>query len=107
MDIIAIRDYTLTPGPPLIKDGLFSGEWFLSILLPKFKQVYDKNQKLLIDFDGVTYGYSSGFLSAVFTELGKKFGYYAVKRTLKFKSDDEPELITEIKHYLYFSYDLI
>ena len=90
------KEFTDTPGGRFKKDGKFSGEEFREeILIP----LSEKNEKILIDLDG-GYGYPTCFLEEAFGGLARKFGSKKVLKTLEFKSDEEPLLITEIISYI-------
>jgi hypothetical protein len=47
-----------------------------------------------------TAGYATSFLEAAFGGLAREFGKDTVLDCLKFKSDEEPYLIDEIKGYI-------
>lgn len=100
MTIIISKDFTETPGARYRHEGSFSGEEFREdILIPKFKQVQENNEKLLIDLDG-GYGYPTSFLEEAFGGLSRVFGSKKVLEVLSFKSEDEPSLIATIENYI-------
>lgn len=104
MDKLIIKiaeDYTTTPGVREEKEGDFSGEKFLKlILLPKFRQAHSERKKLLIDLDG-TAGYATSFLEASFGGLTREYKDVAIiLNTLEFKSNDDPFLKDDIIEYI-------
>jgi len=98
---LAIRDFSKTPGPRYEKDGEDSGEEFYPILKYEYERAWKNREKLLIDLDGITSGYSTGFLIESFGRLGKTHSWWALKSILAFISDDEPGLIKEVESYIY------
>lgn len=98
--IIIARDFTDTPGGRYIIEGPFSGEQFREEIL-KEKYIECKNRKvnLLIDLDG-GYGYATSFLEEAFGGLARIYDEKEILEVLKFKSEDEEELIEEIKKYI-------
>lgn len=100
LTISIAKDYSDTPGPRAKGEGDFSGQEFLEKhLLPAFEQALSDKGTLLIDLDG-TEGYATSFLEAAFGELARKYPSAEVLSVLRFKSDDEPYLIDEIKKYI-------
>lgn len=100
MDIVIARDFTDTPGARYITDGEFSGESFRNELLePKFKEALEKNEKLIIDFDGA-YGYPPSFLEEAFGGLARIYGADKVLQIMVFKSQDQPNLEDKVKNYI-------
>jgi hypothetical protein len=101
MKIISIaKDFSETPGPRAEDEGEFSGDEFLKkILRPAYIQAVRDGGTLTIDLDG-TEGYATSFLEATFGGLARDFDAAEIDRVLKFKSDDEPFLINEIKKYI-------
>lgn len=94
------KEYSDTPGPRARGEGDFSGQEFLEkLLLPAYEQARSENGTLLIDLDG-TEGYATSFLEAAFGELARICDPQEVLSVLRFKSDDEPYLIEEIKKYI-------
>jgi hypothetical protein len=91
------QDFSRTPGPRLKKQGVFSGEAFRDeILLPKFQEAVQQNQKLIIDLDN-TAGYLSSFLEEAFGGLVRLGNNPAlVKEHIKIISEQEPFWIDDI-----------
>lgn len=99
MTITIVEDFTDTPGGRHIIDGPYSGEQFrIDILKPKFEAL-ETNEILTIDFDG-GYGYPVSFLEESFGGLAREFGKELVLKKLKFKSDDEARVISDVLEYI-------
>ncbi len=99
--IISIaKDFSETPGPRARDEGEFSGEEFLQdILRPAYMRAVQDRSTLTVDLDG-TEGYATSFLEATFGGLAREFDAAEINKVIKFKSDDEPFLISEIKGYI-------
>ena len=94
------RQFSETPGPRTRDEGDFSGMQFLEeLLLPMFEEARSKKEILTVDLDG-TEGYATSFLEASFGALARKYDPNEILKTIRFKSDDEPHLIEEIKKYI-------
>ncbi len=99
MRVVKVAEFTKFPGPRYKKLGSFSGEEFRDeILLPLIR---DSDTAIRVDLDNV-FGYGSSFLEETFGGLvragvdnGKLSNLIA-----NLKSDDEPELVNEIKKYI-------
>ncbi len=101
MTINIAQEYTKTPGARYIADGEYSGEDFRNrILEPKYKDCKEKNEKLIINFDG-GYGYGTSFLEESFGGMVRK-GYSSdeLLKNLEFISEEEPELIEKVIKYI-------
>jgi hypothetical protein len=93
-------DFSDAPGARYRTDGPKSGqEFFEEILDTRFEQASQKNVPLWIDFDG-TYGYATSFLSECFSRLAKKYGKTSALRTLRFISEEDPDVIEWVKDVL-------
>ncbi len=93
--------FTRHPGPRYTKQGKGSGEEFReSYLRPKFDAAVRNGERLLVDLDGVEFGYPTSFLEEAFGGLARKCGIDAVQKTLEFKSVAEPMLEEEIRYYI-------
>lgn len=100
MKICVATEFTETPGPRSRDEGEYSGQQFLEEhLQPKYEQARLNKESLIIDLDG-TDGYATSFLESAFGGLARKYNHDEILRTLKFKSDEEPYLIEEIKAYI-------
>ena len=94
------KEFSETPGPRAREEGEFSGEQFLDeVLAPKFEQARRERVTLTVDLDG-TEGYATSFLEAAFGELARRYSPREVLETVRFKSDDEPYLIDEVRRYI-------
>jgi hypothetical protein len=94
------NDFSDRPGHRTPSDGENSGEEFLEkVLRPKFQEAQATKESILVDLDG-TAGYATSFLEAAFGGLAREFGRDTVLNSLKFKSDEEPYLVDEIKSYI-------
>lgn len=92
-------DFSDTPGGRYIKDGDFSGELFRESLLNPAFSTLTEDEFLLVDLDG-GFGYGISFLEEAFGGLARLHSPKEVKQKLRFKSDDEPELIPLIEEYI-------
>lgn len=102
MKIKIATDFTTAPGPRHLSEGKFSGEQFrVEVLLPKVIDACKHNQMLMIDLDG-TSGFGTSFLEESFGGLIREndLSLAQLKSILKFKSDDEPDLLNEINEYM-------
>ena len=91
--------FSETLGARHMTDGPHSGAEFREKhLMPKLESLKE-GEKLLIDLDG-TYGYPTSFLEEAFGGLARILGIEAVLNKVKFKSDEEPNLIEEIIGYI-------
>jgi STAS-like domain of unknown function (DUF4325) len=94
------KEFSETPGPRAREEGDWSGEQFLDeILAPKFEQAVREGTTLMVNLDG-TEGYATSFLESAFGGLARRHSAKQVLEVLRFKSDDEPYLIDEIKKYV-------
>jgi len=77
----------------------------LKILKDTYGLDYKKNNNItiMIDLDG-TPGYGSSFLEEGFGGLIREGVPYELLKSLKIKTDEEPELADEIKEYIYDEY---
>jgi hypothetical protein len=103
MNSIKIADeYTRHPGPRFRDEGAHSGEEFREkYLLPKFLEARASGQKLMIDLDGVEFGYPASFLEEAFGGLARDEGINEVNETLVFRSIDEPSLERKIRNFIH------
>lgn len=103
--IIKVADRFPYPGSRFIRLGPQSGEEFKNYLYkhitdffgPDFRQ--NPGEKILIDLDG-TVGYGSSFLEEGFGGLLRMGVPYSIVTSLIIKSDEEPDLVEEIKDYI-------
>jgi hypothetical protein len=95
-------DFTSAPGPRYRNEGEHSGEEFREdVLQPKVRQAVETAEMLTIDLDG-TSGFGTSFLEESFGGLIRECGLSLgqLNSVLRFKSEEEPELIEEITEYL-------
>ena len=97
--LVVARDFSRTPGPRRRTEGKFSGEEFLVLLKTRYVEAMETKSVLVIDLDGAA-GYATSFLEAAFGGLAREFDPEEVQLTLKIKSDEEPDLVDEIKSYI-------
>ncbi|WP_219927027.1 STAS-like domain-containing protein [Siccibacter turicensis] len=93
--MIKVADRYPCPGPRYKKLGSASGEDFRDWI----EQELAASTGLIIDLDG-TEGYGSSFLEESFGGLIRKGYDIDVIRGIELKSEEEPELIDEIKEYI-------
>ena len=95
------NEFTRLPGPRYRDQGPGSGEQFLKEhLRPAFQKAMETGERVIIQLDGVKYGYPTSFLEEAFGGLAREFGIDAVRRTLFFESHVEPMLNEEIHYYI-------
>lgn len=100
MIINICKDFSETPGARYRLEGDFSGEEFREdILKPKFEEIKETNEKLIIELDG-GYGYPTSFLEEAFGGMARIYGSKMIKDKLEFISNDEPSLVDEILSYI-------
>lgn len=95
-------DFTTAPGPRHISEGKFSGELFRrDVLLPMVRKAQSANEVLTVDLDG-TSGYATSFLEESFGGLIREddLPLESLNSILKFTSNEEPDLLAEIHHYM-------
>ncbi|MCH5329340.1 MAG: STAS-like domain-containing protein [Alistipes sp.] len=95
-------DFSDTPGPRYITEGLYSGQQFrVEILFPKLTEAINNNEKLVVDLDGAE-GYGTSFLEESFGGLirDNHLSYDAILNHLEIISNEEPYLKEDILVYL-------
>ncbi|MCJ7826486.1 STAS-like domain-containing protein [Patescibacteria group bacterium] len=97
--IVVAKDFSDTPGGRFKKDGPNSGEQFREEVLKPALIGLNESEKIRIDFDGA-YGYPTSFLEEAFGGLARQVGAEELLAKVDFKSDEEPNLIEEIKRYI-------
>lgn len=101
IEINIAKEFTDLPGPRYQKQGDGSGEEFREKhLKPAFLEARETNGQVLIQLDGVRYGYPTSFLEEAFGGLARVFGIKAVQDVLRFESATEPLLVDEILRYI-------
>ena len=95
------KEFTNLPGPRYQDQGAGSGEEFREKhLKPAFLEAEKTQDKVLIQLDGVRYGYPTSFLEEAFGGLAREFDIRVVQDTLRFESVSEPMLVDEIRSYI-------
>lgn len=89
-------EFTETPGARYIDDGEFSGQEFREKFL---EENFNNYEKLEINLDG-TEGYATSFLEEAFGGIARVFGSEETLKKISFISDEEPDLIDEIREYI-------
>ncbi len=101
IEINIAKDFTKEPGARNYSDGPYSGEqFFIELLMPKYKEAKDKKVKLKVILDG-TEGFASSFLNEAFIRLGSEFGPDEVWDTLVIISNEIPKYIKKVKESIY------
>jgi len=90
------KDFSDCPGARYYDDGDYSGQEFREKLL---KPAFENSKKITIILDG-TEGYATSFLEESFGGLAREYGSHEVLDKLEFISDEEPDLIVEIREYI-------
>jgi hypothetical protein len=101
MFIKVSEEFTDAPGGRYSADGPYSAEEFRTNMLdPNYRECLTKNEPLIIDLDG-GYGYSATFLEESFGGM-VRLGHDADKmlEIMKFISEEQPNLVEEIKLYI-------
>lgn len=94
--VIAVTDFSVSPGPRYCIQGEDSGEAFYhEVLNAKFAEAFQYGMTLNVVLDGAD-GYASSFLDEAFGNLVYDFGCEAVLNTVVLTSDEEPEWIDMI-----------
>lgn len=103
MNINIVEDFTECTGGRYKRNGEYSGEEFReTILLPKYKEAYNKNEKLIVDLDG-GFGYGTSFLEEAFGGLVRSINLKEakkIKELLVIKCEDAPRYIEKINNYI-------
>lgn len=112
--VINLAERFRFPGPRFIALGPQSGEEFKNYLIGELHKIYpfgfnhfDKNNsiKVIVNLDG-TQGYGSSFLEEGFGGLIRAGIPYDLVKNIDIISDEEPELICDIKDYILKAYQL-
>ncbi|MFM5314895.1 STAS-like domain-containing protein [Aeromonas sp. HMWF015] len=90
-----VADRFICPGPRYIYLGDNSGEQYRNVIIDAVLS----GDEVIIDLDG-TEGYGSSFLEEAFGGLIRAGAPHDLVRKIKFISDEEPDLIDEIKSYI-------
>lgn len=90
-----VADRFICPGPRYIYLGDNSGEQYRNVIIDAVLS----GDEVIIDLDG-TEGYGSSFLEEAFGGLIRAGVPHEFVRKIKFISNEEPDLIDEIKSYI-------
>ena len=100
ININIAQDFSDAPGGRTIKEGPFSGEEFRrNILIPKYLEAKDTNQRLLINFDGA-FGYSTSFLEESFGGLVRELKIKGTLDAIDIISNEDFSLKGDIEKYV-------
>jgi len=98
---VTVAQFSKLPGPRHTDEGPNSGEEFREkYLLPAFTEARAAGEKLLVNLDGVRFGYPTSFLEEAFGGLARQVGIEEALDGLEFQSSEEPLLIDEITRYI-------
>lgn len=103
--IVAVRDFSETPGPRSRALGEFSGEEFREKMLePAFKRALEDRIGLVVDLDG-TMGYSTAFIDGAIGELSRQYvrdggAPNEFEAMVKIKSDTRPWYVDISRQYI-------
>ena len=101
MITLNVAEFTRLPGPRYRNKGPGSGEEFREEhLRPAFERARKTDDRIVVQLDGVKYGYPTSFLEEAFGGLAREFGIEVVRETLSFESHVEPMLDEEIRYYI-------
>ena len=99
------KDFSKETGIRYRSESDFSGEEFREdLLLPKFNEAVQLEEKLVVVLDGVR-GYASSFLEEAFGGLAREVGVESVQDNLEIISEQESYLIEEIMNYIRYAND--
>lgn len=97
IEINIAKDFSPTPGGRYINEGPDSGELFReTLLIPKYTEAVEKNEKLRIILDGC-FGFPSSFIDESFGGLARKLNDKNIFSKIEVISNDQPSLIEMIK----------
>lgn len=95
------KEFTRVPGSRYRSQGEGSGEQFREEhLRPAFLRALKAGEQLLVQLDGIRYGYPTSFLDEAFGGLAREFGAKLVLETLCIEAATEPLLDFEIRRYV-------
>lgn len=101
IEINIAESFSKTPGARNYSDGKKSGEEFYhEVLLPKYNQALQANDKLKIIIDG-TEGFPSSFINEAFGLLGNAFPPEEVWSNLIVISLEVPKYVKKLKESIY------
>ena len=106
MKYIIATQFSRTPSARIESEGKYPGVKLREIIAPMIRECIGKCEDFIVDLDG-TAGYGTSFLEEVFGGLIRveHIDYSSLKRYLKFKSDEEEELVDECWSYIEDAYN--
>lgn len=100
MKIIISKEFSRTPGGRKIAEGKFSGEEFRKkILINKYNEAKERNEKLEIDFDGC-FGFATSFLEEAFGGFVREYREKGILDRIVIISNDDETLEETVKKYV-------
>ena len=94
------QDFSDTPGGRFINEGEHSGEQFRDeILLPKYEQAEEHNEKLEINFDGC-WGFGTSFLEEAFGGLVRKLKKKGILNKIVIISLEDETITDNVRKYV-------
>ena len=100
MKIKIAEEFSDTPGGRTIEEGAFSGELFRNqLLLKRYTEAIEKDEKLVVDFDGA-FGYPPSFLDEAFGGLVKVIQKKNILNNIIIISNDDLTIERKIKKYV-------
>ena len=94
------KDFSDMPGGRYENEGPYSGQEFRNkILLPKYNEAEQTNQKLQIDFDDC-YGFATSFLEEAFGGLVREHHKKGVLSKIEIISNDDETIPGLIEKYV-------
>ena len=107
MITLNVAEFTRLPGPRYRNKGPGSGEEFREEhLRPVFERARTTGDRIVVQLDGVKYGYPTSFLEEAFGGLARECGIDEVQEVLVFESAVEPLLDYEIREYIKHAMDV-
>ena len=93
-------DFSKVPGSRYTSEGDFSGEEFRdTVLIPKYLEAEEKDEKIIIDLDGC-YGFATSFLEETFGGLVRKLERKNLMDRIEIIANDDTSLKELIYDYV-------
>ena len=94
------QDFSDTPGGRFISEGEHSGELFRDkILLPKYKEAEEKNERIEINFDGC-WGFGTSFLEEAFGGMVRKLKKKGILNRITLISLEDETIPANVRKYV-------
>jgi hypothetical protein len=111
VETVRVRDFTTLPGPRYRTEGPFSGQQFREEhLAPAFRRALQSEQPLVVDLDGMRFGYPASFLEESFGGLARMWTdpvqvqqtitHDQLLQRLTLVSNDQPSLVAIVQRYI-------